>query len=1574
MTKNVRDNRGRNKGKKGHELPDRISLFLYEMQKEYGKENLYNKLETENIRELPHEFFGRWLEKILEHPKVNDRLKYLYESNPPKTVLRDKFKPKDFGRLKKQFGYYLDKDDIQEYYRIKLEEIKKEFIKFIDEDGNKKEEPLKEVSSTLKNEYENQNRYFNYSLLIPGIDQQEYVERKSLLDYLPFKTDIKYISKHVGDYITLQEYIKKIEYENFEDIDIKIPSFTEDEGKKRSERDFQYLFDGVINRKSNYIISGPPGSGKTTLLRHLQKRLFDEYHVHGLIPLYVDLGGLTNLSDVENEQELKDLIHDEIKDDDLTHFSEAYEEIMKEKRFVFLFDGLDEIDPNSRRSFIDILNSFYEKTENPFILCYRGIVSPEIFDENDLTLTHLELKPFDRETVEKFVEEQFEDDPEKIDDIFDLLADDELRELVSNPLMLHTMCEVYDEYEEVPDTRTKHYQSFLKKILSENEKRRDGAKKIRKETKLDILQKIAFYSTKDRRTFFSIDEIEEQMDHKGGYDADDLVIDCAGIFKKDGDKFKFVHKTYQEYLAAEQLHVNVGDWKYLCSEEAFNDLEWWMPVASFYSELVKVDNLIKRINYNIKEDIHHTKIFTLAKLATDANDIDKDVLENITNELISKLPELDVNISDWRLSQLGIVSIKKLIIDLKRQYERKFDDTSFDEQLLQILPDDFLKGENSKVLPIETIIYGFEEGIVDNYDYLENQLFHERMYGEERIPKNVEKRILDLIEDAIDSRDKKLDWIPILSILKETSQDNEIYQEMGDKLVNLFIEYNEDDILSENDAGSLLKLILEFFEDDLPEHFESHLANHFPGGIDIQTEFLTIQYMGYLGEEQRNDEEKNVMEILNDSDVNKEKLEKFSKAEYIRKEDDWVVRNSLLYHLASKEDSEIYEKLKTIHNDCVDKPGWNSYGEESELLDELKEKGSCKYNLALCANRCTLYFALFSQYDNVDEEEQEELIGMAKGLLDDKDIELQCVAYNFLLDKMSNEEKRQEILDKLLESDLEFDFDIRGKMTVSLKEPYGFSISLLFTEPYVVQITLTENDIDYLYNKYPTDSKKINDKLKKIFKEYPREDLIDIFTDEDFQTYDDESILRLINEGHREEVSLSEEAIDYLKSKLEHLMEKNSTKTSEVIEILLSENQKIEPDTLLKIHEVPKHHHIRDKILDLYSEEDLMTLLELIIEETDSEYENERFVMKILERMDNKNIEINEKNRKALLNKLLDKMLDSEGSFMTSNLLRRLIKESDLDILYTHFTKTLEDSSKRLLLYSIQEIAGQQFVYQKILPELLDNWDDEYVGIIFEYSDEPEVFEKFVEYVWSSVPSARGAIIDQLAQISSGKNNMAMDLFLEKMELSLKEFEKNTRGWPKEVIFKGVESLKYFLTGSKYTIEDINNLRMSILETASSQKEIGLCNTVLMSTNNTDKFLLDILPKYVETIKNIKEDVDLKEYELFSYSQRESIPNFILEKCNSSEILKHIIDLCMADIFNPSEQKEDFLTKCFGRIYHQSEEKNKIIHKNILDIIEKHPRLQKIYLDLLKKSNHPDIGRVLFTDLGFKEPRYDLGF
>ncbi len=1565
MTKHKR---GRKKGRKGYELTDRILFFLYEMQKEYGEE----KLKAENIRELPHEFFGKWLKKILDHNKVKDRLTYLGESGRLQRT-ENRLWPKNLENENSQIANYLEYKDI-ELQRKKLERIKKEFIKFKDEDGTEKDESLESVLSSLKKEFGDQNRYLNHSLLIPCIHNEEFVDRNSLLEYLPFKTDIKYICKHDGENITFAEYIKKLEGKNFEDIDIEIPSFIEYEEDGRSERDFQDLFDGVINRKSNYRISGPPGSGKTTLLRHLQKRLFDEYHIHGLIPLYVDLGRLTNLRDIDNEQELENLIRDEIIKDDLKHFTEAYEEILKEKRFVFLFDGLDEVDPSSRRSLIDILNLFYEKTENPFILCHRGIVSPEIFEENDLPLTHLELKPFDRKTVENFVEERFEDDPKKIDDIFDSLVDDELRELVSNPLMLHTMCEVYDEYEEVPDTRTELYQIFLEKLLSENEKRRDGAKKIRSKTKLDILQKIAFYATEERTTSFSIDETDEKMDHKGGYDAEDLVIDCEGILKKDGDKIKFVHKTYQEYLAAEQLRVNVGDREYLCSEEAFNDLEWWMPVASFYSELVKVDDLIKRINHNIKEDIHYTKILSLAKLAADAKDIDKDLLENITNELISKIPELDADILDWKLNQLGVISFKKLIIDLKRQFERKIDDKDFDKKLFESLPDEFWKDKKSEYIPLEVVVSGFEEGVLDDYSDLRRRLYLEGRYYNRGLSRKVEKRILDMIEGSIDSRDKHLDWIPVLSILKKKSPDNKRFEEIGDKLVNLFIDYNEDDILSEDDAGRFLKLILEFFEDDLPEHFESHLANHFPKGIDIQTEFATFRYMSYLGEKERKDEEKNVMEILNDPDINKEKLEEFLKPEHIKNEDDWVVRNSLLHHLASKKDSETYEKLKTIFDNCVDKPGWKSPGEERELLDELNEKGSCKYNLALCSNRCMLYFVLFSHYDDVDEEEQERLIEMAKGVLDDEDIRLQHVAYNFLLNKMSNEGKRQKILDKLLESDIEFDFDRQGKMTGSLKEPYDFSVGLLFTEPYIVQITLTKNDVDHLYNKYPTDSKEINEKLKDIFEKHPREELIDIFIDEDFQTYDDESILWLINEVHREEVSLSEEAIDYLKSKLEHLMKKNSTKTREVIEILLSENQKIEPDTLLKIRKLPIHHHIQDEILDFYSEEDLRSLLELIIEEKDSGYQYEKFVMKILDRMKMKNIEISEKNRKALLNKLLDKTLDSEESSMMPNLLRRLIKESDLDVLHTHFTKTLEVSSKKLLLYRIQDIADHQFVYQKILPELLENWDDEYLDILYEYSDEPEAFDKFVEDVWSSVPSARVTIIDHLAQISSGQNNTAMDLFLEKMESSLNELEKNTKGWAKEVIFKGVESLKYFPTSSKSTIEDINALKMSIFETAISRKDVELCNAVLMSTNNADKFFVDILSKYVETLKKVREDVDFKEYERFSYCQRESIPEFISEKCNSSEILKHIIELCMADIFHPSGQKKDFLTRCFRRIYHQSEENNNRIHKNILEIIEKHLRLRPIYLDLLKRGTRPEIGRVLLTDIGFKEPKYDLGF
>ncbi|GJJ73271.1 hypothetical protein EMPS_05629 [Entomortierella parvispora] len=80
------------------------------------------------------------------------------------------------------------------------------------------------------------------------------------------------------------------------------------------------------------LILGDSGAGKSTFNRHLERKLWSEYHPGGPIPLFVDLRRMENLSDSEVKKKLR---IDDLKDDQI-------QELKEYRKVIFICDGYDE--------------------------------------------------------------------------------------------------------------------------------------------------------------------------------------------------------------------------------------------------------------------------------------------------------------------------------------------------------------------------------------------------------------------------------------------------------------------------------------------------------------------------------------------------------------------------------------------------------------------------------------------------------------------------------------------------------------------------------------------------------------------------------------------------------------------------------------------------------------------------------------------------------------------------------------------------------------------------------------------------------------------------------------------------------------------------------------------------------------------------------------------------------------------------------------------------------------------------------------------------------------------------------
>ena len=318
------------------------------------------------------------------------------------------------------------------------------------------------------------------------------------------------------------------------------------------------------------LVEGSPGIGKTTFCLKLA---YD--WAHGKIPTECsfpkfefvlllkcrDIDG--DIMDTIREQLLPRDINKETVEK-LLHFME---DIHNQEKILIILDGLDELPEKSQRHVDELLH----RRILPF--CYvlatsrqeRGIDVRKrfIFD------IHLEIKGFTKGDAFEYIRKHFANigrghSPKGERLIREIKDNEFLHALQSNPLNLLLLCVIYEDYEgKLPSSRSKLYQVIILCLL-----RRYCAKHNLQAPKMDddleryfekdilALGELAWMCLLSNRHGFREKELAElERRYKG------LVSRHIGLLYKEESRkrltpqheYYFLHKTFQEYLAAAYL-------------------------------------------------------------------------------------------------------------------------------------------------------------------------------------------------------------------------------------------------------------------------------------------------------------------------------------------------------------------------------------------------------------------------------------------------------------------------------------------------------------------------------------------------------------------------------------------------------------------------------------------------------------------------------------------------------------------------------------------------------------------------------------------------------------------------------------------------------------------------------------------------------------------------------------------------------------------------------------------------------------------------------------------------------------
>ncbi|MBW4522138.1 MAG: HEAT repeat domain-containing protein [Scytolyngbya sp. HA4215-MV1] len=350
--------------------------------------------------------------------------------------------------------------------------------------------------------------------------------------------------------------------------------------------------------KNKAVLLGAPGSGKTTLLSYFALMLGNQAQSDPTqigfeagadwLPLVVrirdwvlqpKLGLLAYLRwYAEDSLSMKHLPQD------------FFEHWLERGRALILLDGLDEVaDEAQQRKTVEQIETFLAQYDaNPAVITSRPAGYRWDFFNLE-AFPHYTLEPFDDDQIKAFIEHWYDSrvpdkaqaERRKADLQKALKGNDRIRQLAKNPLLLTIIVLIHRYQAELPRQRYKLYEKAVETLLTSWDsgkeiKLYEVLQYLKPDDLLYVLKKLAYWihaqgSAEDAEggTLIEQAELLKQLSqeicrlknckkHEAKKEAErfvDFVQRRTGLLNEQGRaRYAFVHKTFQEYLTAEEIY------------------------------------------------------------------------------------------------------------------------------------------------------------------------------------------------------------------------------------------------------------------------------------------------------------------------------------------------------------------------------------------------------------------------------------------------------------------------------------------------------------------------------------------------------------------------------------------------------------------------------------------------------------------------------------------------------------------------------------------------------------------------------------------------------------------------------------------------------------------------------------------------------------------------------------------------------------------------------------------------------------------------------------------------------------
>ena len=310
------------------------------------------------------------------------------------------------------------------------------------------------------------------------------------------------------------------------------------------------------------IIEGSGGIGKSTLMKHL---FLSELKLKDYIPIFIELKDFNE----EGHLDLEKLLLKKLNQFHNTFQEEYLDYALQSGCFLFLLDGYDELYSENQKEFFKKLNDFCDKyPENHYILSSRPYSESEFIEFQRFTV--LKAVPFTKEQAISLITKiEYPDEELKDKFIRDLESGlyNRHKSFASNPLLLNIMLSTYNDYAEIPQKLHLFYYQAFDTMFSKHDATKSYRRKMLSNLSSDTFKEcfaiFCFLTYQKAKTEFTFPEIEDIFKKfppriKNVLNIGNFIHDlenCLCVLYKEGNRYKFSHRSFQEYFVAYFLNI-----------------------------------------------------------------------------------------------------------------------------------------------------------------------------------------------------------------------------------------------------------------------------------------------------------------------------------------------------------------------------------------------------------------------------------------------------------------------------------------------------------------------------------------------------------------------------------------------------------------------------------------------------------------------------------------------------------------------------------------------------------------------------------------------------------------------------------------------------------------------------------------------------------------------------------------------------------------------------------------------------------------------------------------------------------